>query len=354
MSIRNANSVRRTKRRGKTVLIIDFRYVDKSGRQRRYRHDASVQTMTAAVAEAERLKRMAAEHGTLDVKKDVPSLAKFVDDVFEPEFMPRYKPSTADRYRALLRQGVRAELGRLPLDEVSPAGVRAFAAKLKARGVELKGPLTFVKTIMNAAVEANAIQSYEPFPKLWKESKKLPEAPTMEEVTTLLAKATGWIRIAIALAAFGGLRSGEVRAVEVQDIDLVANVIRIRRAFSHDKVLTPKSNHDRVVPMAPQLREILAEAVKMKLPKARVVVNERGHTPTRQSVLTTLKRVEEKHGLRAWSYHALRHFFCSALVRLNVPVEAVRVLAGHNDLATTQRYVHAEGRDLTAAVAKLG
>lgn len=57
--------------------------------------------------------------------------------------------------------------------------------------------------------------------------------------------------------------------------------------------------------------------------------------------------------VQVWSFHQLRHSFCSTLVRNGVSVEAVRVLAGHAELKTTQRYVHASAADLKAAVLTL-
>ncbi len=53
------------------------------------------------------------------------------------------------------------------------------------------------------------------------------------------------------------------------------------------------------------------------------------------------------------SFHSLRHYFCSKLVSCGASIEAVRLLAGHSDLAITQRYVHAQGKELKAAIAKL-
>jgi site-specific recombinase XerD len=47
-----------------------------------------------------------------------------------------------------------------------------------------------------------------------------------------------------------------------------------------------------------------------------------------------------------------RHYFCSTLVRRGASLEAVRLLAGHGNLHATQRYVHAAGGELTAAIAK--
>ncbi|MBI2392157.1 MAG: tyrosine-type recombinase/integrase [Deltaproteobacteria bacterium] len=169
----------------------------------------------------------------------------------------------------------------------------------------------------------------------------------------MLSHSTGWLRIAVALATYAGLRCGEVRALEVQDVDLQTDLLRVRRAFAENEVLTPKSGHERVVPIASELRSILVEAVRAKLPRARVVPNERGHTPTRQAVLTALKRMQERHELRTRSFHSLRRAFCSGLFRGGASVAAVRLLAGHSDLATTQRCVHASAGDLAAAVAKL-
>lgn len=45
--------------------------------------------------------------------------------------------------------------------------------------------------------------------------------------------------------------------------------------------------------------------------------------------------------------------FLTALVRGGANLEAVRELAGHSKLHTTQRYVHATGADLRDAIGRL-
>lgn len=62
---------------------------------------------------------------------------------------------------------------------------------------------------------------------------------------------------------------------------------------------------------------------------------------------------QRRHNLPQHSFHALRHYFCSALVRHGASVEAVRLLAGHSRLEVTQRYVHATASDLRGAISKL-
>ncbi len=100
------------------------------------------------------------------------------------------------------------------------------------------------------------------------------------------------------------------------------------------------------------LRAVLVPLIKDKLPQARIIVNREGRTPHRQHVLTALKNLLRRFGLRERSFHSLRHYFCSKLVSCGASVEAVRLL-GRSDLAITQRYVHALGNDLKDAIAKL-
>ena len=54
--------------------------------------------------------------------------------------------------------------------------------------------------------------------------KKQPSAPSTEEVNAMLARASGWLSVAVALGALAGLRQGEVRALE-------AAVSRVRAAL---------------------------------------------------------------------------------------------------------------------------
>jgi len=130
--------------------------------------------------------------------------------------------------------------------------------------------------------------------------------PGDEEIGKLLAGSRGCLRVAIALSVYAGLRMGEVRALEVRDVNLKRGVLLVRHALSADEVLPPKSGHERVVPLALELAVVLEEAVRLKPPHARIVVNEHGATPGGQRVLGALKRLEQRLGMRECSFHALR------------------------------------------------
>jgi integrase len=351
MSVRKSGLVRKEVRSGKLHLVIDFRFRDRDGREKRFRRDASLQTAAGARAEAERLKMLALTTGSVEVRSSTATFATFVTETFTPDFMPRFRPSTRVRYTALLKQGVLDAFGSLRLDSVG-AALRANLAERQGRGVPPRGPVKFVRTVLRAAVDSGALAEMPTFPKVTRQGRKVPDAPSDAEVRAMRTHALGWLRTAIALAVFAGLRMGEVRALEVRDVDLVSGRILVRRALSENEVMTPKSGHERVVPLAPELAEAIGPALRDKLPTARVVLNTLGRTPGRTHVLSSLKALQRRQKLPERSFHALRHYFCSTLVRRGASIEAVRLLAGHGDLQTTQRYVHALGGDLTAAIAK--
>jgi integrase len=363
MGTRNVSGVRKVVRGGKPRWFLDFPYTDKDGVRRRFRRDASVQNYASAVAEAARLMKRAAETGAPEAE-EAPAPAEppratvtygaFVAGAFERHYMPLYRPATAVRYRALHRQRVLAFFGSTALDSIGPAELRAFAATLHADGVQTKGPLNLVRTVLRASHESGLIPALPPFPGgLIVTGRKLVNAPSPEEVSVML-QATGWLGLAIALAALAGMRMGEVRALEVRDVEPERGRILVRRALSEDASLTPKSGHEREVPLALVLETRLREAVKDKLPRARVVLDAKGETPRRQQVLHDFKRFLRGNGLKERSFHALRHYFISELMRGGASAEAARVLAGHSKLEMTQRYSHATDADLRAAIDRLG
>lgn len=343
--------VRIVDRRGKRVLLIDFRYTDLKGVRQRFKRDATSQVMQAARAEADRLQRLAAETGSPEATAlSSPSLQEFVDKTWRPLWSSRYRPGTLERYEALLGQGILEQLGPKRLDQIDGPVVMAYLATValrKRKGgkvTQTRPHHDFIRTLLRAAVESHQLPELpQDLPSRPKRSKKLPEAPGLDEIRLTLTHATDWLQVAIALGIYAGLRSGEIRALQVRDIDLRAGLLRIRRALSGNVEVAPKGDKERIVPIIPDLAPVLQEAVRRKLPGARVVLTSEGETPTRQSIWTRLDALQKAHGLPHRSVHQLRHGWCTWLLQAGIDVESVRVLAGHSDLATTQRYVHADG-----------
>ena len=70
---------------------------------------------------------------------------------------------------------------------------------------------------------------------------------------------------------------------------------------------------------------------------------------TQKVVQRIVARVARKAGVDC-GVHTLRHTFCSHLAMRGAPARAIQELAGHQDLGTTQRYMHLSPAALEAAI----
>jgi len=84
--------------------------------------------------------------------------------------------------------------------------------------------------------------------------------------------------------------------------------------------------------------------------KGRRIVCDRKGTPLSQKeVQVIMRRVGRKANVKP-GVHILRHTFCSHLAMRGAPAKAIQELAGHQDLATTQQYMHLSPAALDAAI----
>jgi site-specific recombinase XerD len=89
------------------------------------------------------------------------------------------------------------------------------------------------------------------------------------------------------------------------------------------------------------MTERLAAALKAfrHLRGSRVLIQSSGEPLTMKIVQDKFASAARRAGVRP-GVHILRHTFCSHLAMRGAPARAIRELAGHQDLKTTQRYMH--------------
>lgn len=352
-----SNGYRKEARGGVAHWIVDIRFLDKDGRQKRYRRDALLQTAAGARAEAERLKRQVAARGSLEGAPQVPTFASFVAGDFATLAMVRFKPATRAGYSKILHareHGLLALIGHKRLDSIDALDARRIEAAALARGAGPRCALVVLRSVLKNAVELGALAAMPRLPRLPEKSAKLLGVPPLAVVVQALGASDGWLRVGVGLAALAGLRAGEVRALEVGDVDLTAGRLFVRRAFSDDVIVTPKGRDERMVPVVPLLASILGAACEGRAPTARVLSDATGAGPSEDALRAAWKRLQGRMGVSpSWHYHQLRHFFATACLRGGANVEAVRMLLGHKDLGSTVRYLHATEHDMVSAVAAL-
>jgi site-specific recombinase XerD len=102
------------------------------------------------------------------------------------------------------------------------------------------------------------------------------------------------------------------------------------------------------VPLTARLVAALKEARHLRGPL--VLYGDDGSPLTEGQVQGFVRRAAQKAGLFNNGPHMLRHTFCSHLAMLGAPTRAIQELAGHQELTTTQRYMHLSPAALETAI----
>lgn len=359
--------VRTTSRRGKRVLVLDFSYRKPDGTKGRYRHDAEVQTRGGAQAEERRrLAALASTGSPFEVVDPIareqvappskgPTFADVVDK-YKAAFLPTLKAATQFGYKAVIDGRLLPWFGKLPIDEVDACAVRAFDVALvgdKLQASTRRTVLTILRSILcRFAVEAKYLAKAPDLPKLPKKGKRCVPALSRLQVDALLKAGSAEAKLAFALAAFAGLRAGEVRALRWRDVDLERGEIVVR--FAHCRGVTdkPKSGDDRVIPIARQLRALLVTR-GVRPAGELVAVTRYGNRWGQYGLRDAFCAVARRAGVGGFHFHSLRHFFITELFAKGVGAPTVQALAGHAHLETTARYAHTHEGSTRDAIDRL-
>ena len=97
---------------------------------------------------------------------------------------------------------------------------------------------------------------------------------------------------------------------------------------------------------------VLASTKKVN-PWAPVAITARGKPWGEFGLNQAFGRAMKHAKLDGWSFHDLRHFFVTELFRNGASAVAIQQLAGHADLATTQRCADLDANDLRSAIARI-
>ncbi len=185
-----------------------------------------------------------------------------------------------------------------------------------------------VRSVLKHAKEAGFISRLPELPPLPKTGATITHALTREEVGRILAATPAPHHLALELAAYAGLRAGEVRGLRFKDVDLERGVLIVRRSRCRGTEAPPKSGHERIVPLHTKLIDAIG-AITPRPASAYVTGPAPGEPwgehALRHAFLGACRRLE-LHGFRP---HDLRHAFVTELFRGGTPAPVVQRLAGH-------------------------
>lgn len=148
------------------------------------------------------------------------------------------------------------------------------------------------------------------------------------------------------VAAFTGLRMGELLALRWRNVDFTGAKLVVEASWSAGRLSTPKSGKWRAVPLADQPAAAIERVSLRQHFTTRddlVFCNAVGDYLDPSALRRRYRRAQQAAGLRELRFHDLRHSFGSLIIREFDPV-SVKSFMGHSRLTTTERYLHARSR----------
>ena len=129
-----------------------------------------------------------------------------------------------------------------------------------------------------------------------------------------------------------GLRISELLELKPGDINESRSLIRVRQG---------KGKKDRYTLLSKPLMKKLTEYNRLYKPKVWLFEHRPGEPFTESIVSKRLKAAAREAGITKRIYpHLLRHSFATHLLEQGTDIKIVKELMGHNNIKTTERYVH--------------
>jgi integrase len=147
----------------------------------------------------------------------------------------------------------------------------------------------------------------------------------------------------VGLMLLDGLRSCEVLALELEDLQLAEGQMRV----------LGKGNKKRLLPLPPEILEVLGNYLRLERPLTNspaLFVSLKGRQRGQPLTAAGLRSLFRHHRVRSQVLHAnphrFRHSFGADMVRAGMSLPALQQLMGHSQIATTMLYVELAPQDV--------
>jgi integrase len=267
------------------------------------------------------------------------TLGEFYDDHFLPAIRARVKESTVGWYDDVFRAHLRPALGAKKITAISRTDIVRLHASLRETPYAANRTLAALRSILNYAVELGLIQS-NPALRIKKNKEHSRERVLRpEEISRLMtalddAEKSGTsphVTNAIRFIFWSGARKTEATKLEWAWIDGERKTIRYPDIASKGGAKT--------VPISPPAWQIIEKQRAFQETGPYVFCGQNGPA----YIDHPWREIRKAAGLPDLRLHDLRHSALTygALLGLSGPM--LKGLAGHKDLATTQKYLHVAG-----------
>jgi len=272
-----------------------------------------------------------------------------------------WRPSTVEDRGHTIRRHLVPAFGARPIRSLERVEVRRWWAGLHSAsrdGGRLSDRncnklLTELRAILNWAredyeLESNAADGIAKHPE---RNSERPSFLTREQVEALAAAASSeQDALAFRIAAYAGLRRGEVVSLRWRCVDFARSNLYVDESVSAGQDSTTKSGKGRAIPLAGALADALTAARPDDADDEDLVLVGAIHGVKidGSALRRRYEAARERAGLPPLRFHDLRHTFGSLAVDAGASLVQVQAWMGHSAIQTTMRYLHTKSRTADA------
>ena len=250
------------------------------------------------------------------------------------------KPRTREEYERQHRVYIAPVIGEKPLEDISPEDRQAIINAAAENGERIsQAVFALLRASFRRAVRSRRLQ-WSPMDAVDRPKHRPETGNALTQADYLAVVPEISDDLSLSLALFAGLRRAEIAGLKWGDVDLVANVLHVRRIrprVGGDLIdAAPKSAAGvRDIPIAPELLPILRRCYRLT-PSARCI------DVAPEALDRRWKRVQADLDLsRRYRLHDLRHTYVTRAILSGINPRVVQYLAGHSSLELTlQVYSH--------------
>ena len=251
----------------------------------------------------------------------------------------RVKISTYKKIESTLRNHLLPHLGHLKTSEVTPNIIKEWQNNLIVQNDYKYSTLLRIHNIVNSffnyivkfyGLKENPLHKIDALRSIKKREKRNINIWTYEEFEKFISVVKNpKYQICFKILFFGGLRVGELLALEKRDFNFKENKIiinknKIQATGEISTPKTPESEREVYMPV-----EIMKE-IRQYLRGLKVIPSRSPIFSTNHSALwLSLKKCAAKAGLKQIRVHDLRHSHASHLIYLGVPITTISRRLGH-------------------------
>ena len=268
------------------------------------------------------------------------------------------KKSTYAAYCLLIQSHLLPEFKEL--NDIGEDVVQAFVNRKMTSGLSQKTVrdiLVVLKMILRYGAKHGLMELHQfdiVFPtERERQDIELLTITNQRQLMTYVKEHFSFLNLGIFICLNAGLRIGEVCALQWDDIDVTAGIIRVSKTIQriylvdgeekYTELIVDKPKTKNSIREIPMTRDLLALVRPLKKIVRRdfyVLTNAANPTEPR-TYRSYFNKLQKELGLPKMRFHGLRHSFATRCIESKCDYKTVSVLLGHSNISTTLNlYVH--------------